>query len=72
MRVSILRLIVLSSLLIGAKAAQAADRFDNQYLITAVRLDRGTSPDHMVHLIIGAALIVLVIFIGVTLRRPKS
>ena len=35
-------------------------------------LDAGESSDHMSNLIIGAAVIVLMIFAGVILRRPKS
>ena len=42
------------------------------FIILASPLDAGGSSEQMANLIIGAAVIVLVIFAGVVLRRPKS
>jgi hypothetical protein len=51
---------------------QAETIYDLPILIPTIQIDELENPDHMLNLIIGAAAIVLVIFVGVVLRRPKS
>ena len=56
----------------GMNYAQAGDIYDMPVLTITTQSSARGNPDNMVNLIIGAAVIVLVIFAGVVFRRPKS
>jgi hypothetical protein len=57
---------------IETSSVQAETMSDLPILIPSTQINVMGNTDHMLNLIIGAAAIVLVIFVGVVLRRPKS
>ena len=64
--------ILLGMLFVETSTVRAETMIDLPILMPATQINAIENPDHMLNLIIGAAAIVLVIFVGVVLRRPKS